>query len=547
MLNLARISKPTAIVIALLLWSAAGTLRLVLSLTGQESEALIAEFLWYASAIILAQAAVCSAAFALPDSRSALILRSAFPAAAVACNFLGLHLSYTVFVALPLAGQWVGMAALFGGAFALFRLGARSLFLGLAVLGAVACAETGVQIWQQSRPAQDVSDWRAEFPEEYGRVDFVRRPNVYVLSWDAMIPGSIAEEFMDLDRNSLPYMRALEEGGTRVLRNVFVDRISPPLDNRAIDPKLYEGSRAFHNSLLFLDPMVWERHQSGPGYFFKGRNYPGQFHYFAGRRRSPLYEIFKENGYSILVSYDNFYFGSSGPHIDRYLIPGESEGQCLFENEQKHFRRLGFCHARRLWNREPTPEFIYAKYFNEAQHWIREPKQGPWLSMMYFGLPSHTPMDYRHTSPVRRESYRQYFAGNAASAAHYIGNILADLRVHDPEAIVFFIADHGASLSRELFSRDDMRIPERKRFYFLDSHAVAGALYPADVCASETDFDESFVTSSMVMRALVKCLAGGNDPVQWETDYDAPYSDARFSDYAYEAPVVTRPASLDEN
>lgn len=534
-LNPARMSRPAVLIVALFLWSAAGTLRIVLSLAGQESTALIWEFVWYASAVILVQATFCRAAFALPDSRGAPILCSALPAAATVCNLLGLQLSYTTFfVAWPTVAQWASMTVLFGGACALFWFGRRTLFLGLAILGAVACAETGAQIWWQSRAVQDAADWRSEFPEEYGRPEFARRPNVYVLSWDALIPASIAEKFLGLGRSGIPYLRALEEGGARIFRNMFTDRIAPSLAGREINPEMTEGSRVFHNSLLFLDPMVWERHRSGPSYFFKGRDFPGQFHYFAGRRRSPLYEIFRENGYSILASYHNLYFGSRGAHVDRYPIPRESEGQCLFEDERRNFRRLGFCHARRLWHE--TEKFTYGGHLTETLQWIREPKRRPWLSMMYFVWPTHTLAGYRHTNQARREIYRQRFVSNAANAARLIDKILAELRVHDPEAIVFFVGDHGACLSRDLFSKDDMRIPERRRFYFLDSHAVVGAIYPADACAEEMRFDESFVTSGMVMRAIVKCLAGegGEDPVHWETNYDLPYSDARFSDYVYE-------------
>lgn len=544
-LNPARMSKPTALVVAIFLWSVVGMLRIVRSLIGQESATLILEFAWYASAVIFAQAIVCRVAFAMPDSRGTSVFRVAFPAFVVICNLLGLHLTYTIFNALSTIAQWVSIAVLFGGAYALFRFGGRVLFLGLAILGAIACAETGAQIWRQSRAVQDVVDWRSEFPEEYGRPEFVRRPNVYVLSWDSLIPVSIAEEFLGLGRNSIPYIRALEEGGARVFRNMFTDRYAPSLEDRAINPEMAEGSRVFHNSLLFLDPMVWERHRSGPYYFFKGLNFPGQFHYFAGRRRSPLYEIFRENGYGIMASYHNLYFGTRGSHVDKYLTPGELDGQCLFPNEQGNFRRLGFCHARRLW-RGPL-EFTYEGHLNETLQWMREPKQGSWLSMMYFRYPHHTLSDYRHTNQAMRDSYRQMFVDGSVKAARHIDRIFAELRAHDPDAIVFFVGDHGAGVSRELFSKDDMRVSERKRFYFLDSHAVAGAIYPADACAEEMEFNEPFVTSGMVMRAIVKCLAGGDDPVHWETDYDTPYSDARFSDYIYEAPASTPSSVLGGN
>ena len=108
------------------------------------------------------------------------------------------------------------------------------------------------------------------------------------------------------------------------------------------------------------------------------------------------------------------------------------------------------------------------------------------------------------------------------------------VRQHDPQAAVLFMGDHGLQWARRGFDKNDMSDPARRTFYFLDVHAVMAAAHPPTLCREYFNFETPHTTPSMLTRALVQCLSGGQDPVSWKADYDSPYAGIRFADYLYE-------------
>ena len=536
--------------------------RIVLSMLGQESSRIIGEFCLYIFALILLQTGLCwLVARGRSLSANNLFRRKsrksrnkqkasagkswfadnlrrrlpllAFPAM-LTFNILGLFLSYTEFAGLFILPRLLVLAVLFFALLELFRRGGRPVFIGLALLCVSANVEVGVQVWQKLQTQQTiVEDWRAAFPHKFRKIQFTHKPNVYLVSWDSLVPEKIAEVFLSIAPGTLEYARFLKDENFRVFRNAFVDRTAWPTPNRAIDPFFGDGSRAFHNSLLNLDPNMWEKLSGGLPYFHRGYDFSGQAHYFAGRRPSPLFELFKENGYRILVSYDREYFGAKGPYIDKYLIPGKNEGQCVFALSWYYFQSAGFCHIRRLFA-DAAPPQEFSPQLRALLPVLRSQVRGqPTLNFIYINSPGHTNLNYRHENLRQRRQFHGQIISRAKQTARYMESIISAVRGQDPQAIVLFSADHGAATARGM-NKQDMADVGKRNFYFLDIHAAVVAMYPADTCASHMNFSTKYVTTAMIVRRLLVCLADGEDPIDWEVDYSSPYQGVYFADYLYE-------------
>lgn len=61
-------------------------------------------------------------------------------------------------------------------------------------------------------------------------------------------------------------------------------------------------------------------------------------------------------------------------------------------------------------------------------------------------------------------------------------------------------------------------------------------MYPGDACTNVgVQDDENFVTISGLTRQLVTCLAGGEDPIDWEVSYPTHYGKQySFDDAVYD-------------
>ena len=535
---------------------------IVLSLIGQESAEIIAQFCAYVVGIIVLQTVFCWAIFRWTarkkPSRGVSRWRLSFFAAVLTFNILGLFLSYTKFVGVATVLQVVILAALFGVLLEIFLRGNKALFVGLTLLGISANIELGVQVWQKlpvlfPDVAQTSNNWRDNFPARYQKIQFKTKPNIYLVSWDALIPSAIAEEYLQIAPGDLEYARYLNGGEFRVFKNVFIDRGSYPTQSRELDPALYEGSIVFHNSLLILDPILWER-LSGPALFnwdHNGRNYSGQFHYFNGLRPSPLFGIFQDNGYQIMTSYESEHMGVGGPYIDEYLLPLATDGHCRFGVSAYYFQGLGFCTVLQEvtinWNEEykkyksrKSPQ-ILGRFATESHmnfimpQLLRHAQSGDtWLNYVYINAPTHAPYPGYFHRAKERLMYSKYLINRSHDTVRYMKEVLELIRAHDPDALILFFGDHGAMLTRQLYNKRDMRDVDKKRFHVLDLHAVMAAIYPKNACAEYMNFDTAYVTISMLLRRLVVCLAAGEDPIDWAVDYSSPYRDVNFEDYLYE-------------
>jgi len=339
-------------------------------------------------------------------------------------------------------------------------------------------------------------------PDHFSYPTFVERPNVYLISFDALIPEPIARHFLDIDR--LQYVSVMKHHGLRLLRNVFADRV-PTVPS--------------FNSLIAMDLA-----------FFDGLDIQHRYAFDTGEIPGPLYELFRRNGYKIQFFYQSAYFGRpEGATVDFYGVAREA-GICSHVDHP--FAFMGFCvpAVLELTNfvsgreNRAYPRFLFERIRQVAA------EDGPWLTLAYIYSPGHTPLDF---NPRRREDFVQYaheFAERRdPAAAESIDKLIRIIVESDPGAVLIIFGDHGAWMSRGIAEEgepDDAPLtPKEVR---QDRHAVVAAVYPENFCVEE--FRREPYALSRMGRSLAKCLSGGKDVLP--PDYQA--DDGGYQQYLYE-------------
>ncbi|MCY4042278.1 MAG: hypothetical protein OXF45_00465, partial [Candidatus Dadabacteria bacterium] len=361
-------------------------------------------------------------------------------------------------------------------------------------------------------------------------VEFSRKPNVYFISFDAMIPETLAGELIGLQ--TLPYQRFMEEKGFAIFKNGFSDGM----------PTLASLSR-----FLAMDQEHYSLLES------KGR----QFSLLSGIVPSPLFEIFRANGYGANVYfYDHQGGGYKGPHVDSYetLV---YEGFCWrAATAGKFARSFGFFGWCEFISADWLPDFIIkdmnvkkylpwrnipvlvredilggvhpgdrqvvwahlrAFYLKFALDQIRSRiQEGPQVFFMYMVPPIHVHPDRRIIYEKRRgegyikNEFSRLFAYGARVRKLFMSDILHFIERKDPGALVYFFGDHGALVTD---GRKDLKGNERESV--LDNYGILHGLRPADACreylADSPEF-EKFSIPAMVARGIIRCLADGADP-----------------------------------
>ena len=106
----------------------------------------------------------------------------------------------------------------------------------------------------------------------YKDIKFKKKPNIHLVSFDSMMPESLAEKYLGINVN---YADVLREKGAVVFKNGFASQVPT------------------QKSLSSISRLGDKR-------FFV----PEEVGYFSGRELSPLYFIFKKNGYKLASGFE---------------------------------------------------------------------------------------------------------------------------------------------------------------------------------------------------------------------------------------------------
>ena len=388
----------------------------------------------------------------------------------------GVGTAYIVHTDLYLAGNRALLALLcvmsWAGLFVAFRVvdelrwGGVALsgvaLLGLGVIAGGHLAEDGTPV------SGDVSNIR--------QISFQRTPNLYFVSFDAMVPRSLLRKNLGVETTGF---HDLVEDRMRRFSNFFSD-------SGKTKHSLY--------SVLALDVDVYTAQRRKLAK--QGRD-PDPF-LFSGRNPSALLGILDRNGYETTSIYVDDYFGrSKGPYIDNYITFVRNTVCNLLDDSIRILSFWGYCRwfggSRRSY--EPTVEAIKKASAND----------GPQFVMAHLYLPGHVDNSFRHGNVEQFEAYKRFNIKRSETAARYLDAIIRHLEDNDPDAILLVYGDHGMFLSKGLKFEDD------PTFVFQDNYGVLGAVYPRGACAVR--FDEAsakgWMTTLDAVHAILRCLSGG--------------------------------------
>jgi len=456
------------------------------SLQVETSSADVATVLQYLCGILLLEILILIACWRLVGVRSSILA-----AAVLTClNAQALSLGFSQdFLALPGIAAIAIILAVAILAFTLYWASYRrprfGLFAALLYLAAIVVQSIGT-LPENSRGLQGTQS-----------LDFHYFPNLYIVSFDSMIPEVLAGNFLGKEFSNLEYVEYLRGTNATIFRNVFADRVPTK-----------QSLNALLN--LSINPHTDSAHK---------------YRYFTGVTDSIVYRIFRENGYSISAGFEQAgYFGQKGRFIDEYSeLTGKRFPFCKFRLEWHYLQFFGFCFASDAVKKKDDmvnaswPARVLASIKEKASN-----RNERWLTYYYVYEPiGHTSLDFSISDEKALLAYRQYFGNQVPKLTSFLKELLSTVRANDPDGIIFIFGDHGAWLSR------DLAIESGERFWIQDRYGVFAAVVGNPRCRPGSDFvsNGGFTTPSLILSRLLSCLSGAKflaDAIQgqkWEHDF----------------------------
>ena len=332
---------------------------------------------------------------------------------------------------------------------------------------------------------------------------FQRRPDVYLFGVSAGAAETVLKNHLGFGHSAINSV--LKSQDFTIFKNAFTEAQL----NRSSYDLLLSMHRGYYQSIRPIDHGTMA----------------------SGNMPSPLYEIFRANGYEINVWAESAKLGVQGPYVDHYRL-ANPPSLCNFHflaQETKYFVFFGGCQLRKIFNRFTKEEMDQTFLIDNLAE--MENRKAPQFTFVHLRPPHH------YSKPkfdaLNREESGEY-ASRAKDlfdeAAVNIEAIVDRIRSNGRPSIMFFFGDHGVVLSRDDGSEARIKDP----FFVLDRYAILAALSPDSGCESDmtTASQKGFITSTEIVRSLVTCLAGGQDPFPKPYDHLGIYKNTTTFDLA---------------
>jgi hypothetical protein len=238
----------------------------------------------------------------------------------IVINIVSLHLiASSDFINLDISIIGLSLLLEFFIVFSLLNVFDGHAKLSTLILSTTIVSTVGIVIYEEIRLDADDKQRVTKSmssAENIRLVKFDSKPNVYIVSFDSLIPEVLLKQYLQLD--STAYHEVLDLHFKR-FPNFFADEVP---------------SRPALNMILALDKE----------YYASLPNQESQFGIFQGFTPSPLFEIFKYNGYETNTIYNSQYFGKEkGPFLDNYYV-NLNLSLCEFiSGFQKDYFIFGYC------------------------------------------------------------------------------------------------------------------------------------------------------------------------------------------------------------
>ena len=334
-------------------------------------------------------------------------------------------------------------------------------------------------------------------------LDFKRKPNLYFLGFDALMPQALTRKVLWIERP--PYLDVLAKHGGKVIPNLFADQVP---------------TKPHWGRVMTIVP------------FSKGR--PEE--YLLGVRPAAVLRTLRHNGYKTHFSYSKGYFGTKkGPLLTTYAFYAPYSTCKFLRGNAAMYGFLGYCAlhlAGWLGAASDESEALDAFYMDRLRIATRANKSKPQFFAAHYPKPDHTVGTYRGTKQ-ELDDYRKAYEAGSVMAARMMDRMLIEIRSADPTAIVLVFGDHGAYTMR-----GSGRYYEDPEGVVQDRHGILGAVFGADECMPFMlpKAGIRYQTFAQVVAGLLQCLSGGTSPLRQNVDFgkiiQAP--SLRFEDYVYE-------------
>ena len=301
-------------------------------------------------------------------------------------------------------------------------------------------------------------------------IDFNDKPNIVILTFDALV-----------DENS--YKMLTKRPNTSDMHRIFSEHLKP-LKNHFSDEISTRHSLA---TLLALTP---EFVYTIPFDHSINRAYSPRFRIFNGQTPSPLFEIFRDNGYEVSSFFvDRHAFGTfKGDYIDNFLtLPvryGYESSVCtLIGHRTRYIGFFGYCEALNLYKSYLTDKdniiwetSLGRMEFNHYYYHITQPydlikdldnKNKPQLLFGHTVSPGHIGPLYGPNFRNKSDgSFRSYVL-NYEKDGRYNGALIEKIADHLEktdnmrDTIIYVMGDHGMNLSTRMTWSQDTFVDEK--------------------------------------------------------------------------------------
>jgi hypothetical protein len=227
---------------------------------------------------------------------------------------------------------------------------------------------------------------------------------------------------------------------------------------------------------------------------------------FNGTQSGRLYDLLKSSGYLRQFFFENDYFGVGPGYIEDFRPVTHSGWTfCKFTDD-----RWGF-YLCRLLNRFVFHQDEGEKSFNERLDFylnnVRVEPGSTWFSIGHIWYPGHTVGVYDAADDEKREAFVNYYRTADKNLIVLFSRVVSRIRSKDPDAVIFFMGDHGAHMLRSetnfmLKNHTPADMPALRE---MDSRAVLWAVSPQDFCRSRLS---SLKDSSLLLIELANCTMG---------------------------------------
>ena len=350
---------------------------------------------------------------------------------------------------------------------------------GGVVLAAAALAGLGIVVvdYWSNRKAPIFGDLT-----NIREISFQETPNLYFISFDAMVPRALLNKHLQLDTTDF---HDLFEEKFRRFPNFFAEAF-------ATKASLY--------TILSLDPSVYASQRATS----KGRENSSDARLFSGQNPSPLFGILRDNGYEITTIYKTTYFGiKKGLYVDNYITPHKHTVCYLLDPKIQALSFWGYCSRIDLEGRGWDD---LSKHRTAASILNVDVSGGPQFVMAHLNLPAHVGLSYRHSDAAQFSAYQARYLERSNLAAGSLDAIVRHLEENDPGAILLVYGDHGTQVAMGLEFKDN------PTFVVQANYGALGGVYPREACAAwfdEAEAAQNHLTVLDAVHALLRCLSGG--------------------------------------